>query len=76
MARHWMFLTALGFFLGGLVLFAAWWVYGKLVLSQGLKGQIFRRRFHQLMPFSIRKFMTKDGGSYELLEREDEDHSA
>jgi hypothetical protein len=64
-----MFLTALGFFLGGCVLFGAWWVYGWLFLSGGPKSQIFRRRLMR-----IRQLIGKKGESYELLDRED--HSA
>jgi hypothetical protein len=69
MARHWIFLTVLGFSLGGCLLVAAWWVYGRLFLSQGPKGQSFKRRLAD-----FRRLVGKKRNSYELLNRQD--HSA
>jgi len=66
MARHWMFLTAVGFLLGFFVIFGVWWLYGRLVHSSGPRGQLFRRKFMR-----FRNFMGKDGASYELVESED-----
>ena len=62
-----MLLTLAGFVVSGFVFLALWWAYGRLLLSQGPKGQSLRRR----LPFWPR------GGSadlkYELLDRSLED---
>jgi len=66
MSQHWIFLTVIGFTLGGCLFFALWWVYGRLLFSHGPKGQSLRRR----LPFWRRTHSKID---YELVEREIED---
>ena len=66
MAQHWIFLTVLGFTLGGLLFLCFWWIYGRFLISGGPKGQSFRRR----LPFWRR---SKDKIDYELLERGTDD---
>ena len=39
MGRHWMFLTALGFVMAGVVGMCAWWIYGRILLLGSPKGQ-------------------------------------
>jgi hypothetical protein len=66
MSRHWIFLTAMGFFVASLVFLCLWWAYGRLLLSGSPKAQSFRRR----IPF-WRRLGSKTGNlnDYELLRR-------
>jgi inositol phosphorylceramide mannosyltransferase catalytic subunit len=64
MARHWLFLTVLGFMIAGVVFSTMWWLYGRLFMSQGPRGhQSFKRRFFG------RKFDSAKDAAYELLNR-------
>lgn len=68
MARNWVFLTILGFTLGGSLIFLFWWTYHRFVLSKGpadvpkWKSATIRSRF----PFWRRRSAQKE---YELVSR-------
>lgn len=68
MARNWIFLTVLGFTVGGALIFLIWWTYHRLVLSRAAsdvpkwKTASIRSRF----PFWRRKSAQKE---YELVSR-------
>jgi membrane-associated phospholipid phosphatase len=67
MGQHWMFLTLIGFIVGLSVIICLWWVYGRLLLSNGPKGQSLRRR----LPFwrrSSRPTQADTKRDYELLD--------
>ncbi|KAI9677653.1 MAG: hypothetical protein M1817_006608 [Caeruleum heppii] len=74
MGRHWMFITAIGFVLAGLVGLCAWWVYGRMLLLGAPKGQSssssssssFLLRLPIVPPF-WRRVSAKD--RYELVDR-------
>lgn len=44
MGGHWMFLTVLGFVLAGVVGFALWWAYGRLLLL----GAQYKYRYRKI----------------------------
>jgi hypothetical protein len=72
MGQHWMFLTLIGVIVGLAVITCLWWVYGRLLLSNGPKGQSLRRR----LPFlrrSGRGPQADPKRAYELLDRTLED---
>jgi len=74
MGSHWMFLTALGFALGGVLGVGVWWLYGRLLLlgttsGKGGSPQMAWRRRRLRLPAWWRRTAKLD---YELLEQ----HSA
>jgi hypothetical protein len=74
MGQHWMFLTLIGFITGLSVIICLWWVYGRLLLSNGPKGQSLRRK----LPFrfwrrAVRQTQPDTKCNYELLDRTLED---
>jgi hypothetical protein len=74
MGQHWLFLTLIGFITGLSVIICLWWVYGRLLLSNGPKGQSLRRK----IPFkfwrrSARHSQADPKREYELLDHALED---
>ena len=68
MARNWLFLTILGFTLGGSLIFLIWWTYHKFILNRAAadmpkwKSATIRSRF----PFWRNRSVQKE---YELVSR-------
>jgi hypothetical protein len=74
MGQHWMFLTLIGFITGLSVIICLWWVYGRLLLSNGPKGQSLRRRIPiRFWRRSARHTQAEAKRDYELLNRTLED---
>jgi hypothetical protein len=44
MSRHWILITACGFFAAAVVFSTLWWLYGRILLSPTAKAQSYRRR--------------------------------
>jgi hypothetical protein len=70
MSRHWLFLTAVGFFTAAIVFIGLWWAYGRLLRFSGPKSPAFRIR---KSAFLRRIFSHDSPTNYELLRRYDED---
>ena len=69
MGQHWMFMTAVGFVIAGVVGLCAWWIYGSVLLFGIHKGQTRSRRLSPGATFAA--FFRRPGQkpNYELLDR-------
>ncbi|KAI9811001.1 MAG: hypothetical protein M1827_005733 [Pycnora praestabilis] len=62
LGRHWVIITGVGFFMAGVVGLCLWWIYGRIMVLGGPKGQSRGRKSPPLW----RRVSQKD---YELTER-------
>jgi hypothetical protein len=63
MSRHWILLTACGFFAAAIVFSTLWWLYGRILLSPTAKAQSYRRRariWRKIKSFGTFNFAKKE----------------